>query len=305
MDYGKARMLTETECIIKLFNTLYGNISTGSDFDCITANRPLPCSNCLPRSSAQLTFASSPLPLDSPPLPPFSASAPSPTLVTKPKKPTLTRKMCTQLEAALLGFRNTVRLHEKDHDPHGYIPRTSYFPHPLIQTILNHLTSIQTTEDLQNLLPSWGFHTEHGRSLLALLVAMQTTFSTQRDTARLLRNEKSRIRALAKRQAAETPVSDLAESIIEADTLIDVIIPSSEADVSRDGETSKRGQKRPALTTTSNKPAKRTARAPLASAAAVSETFGPQYQTRNRASARRTEIRDENGQTTLRKLSRR
>jgi hypothetical protein len=268
MDHGKALLLTEKTCYISCLNTIYGNnFSETSTLDCIAAKRPLPCSLCLPCSELALEFPPSPLPEGTPALVAFR----TPTLTTViSKKSSMTRKERAYAELELLKFGEIVRTVESRNDLHGYCPKSSYFPFPIITSILDNLTTINTQQRLGALIPTWTYiKSHHGTALFALILRLQSKMKTDREATRIAQNEKNRAKALAKRQVNNIVQSDAVSSNCEDD--------STPKPTSR--------SKRPALDTVTNRPTKRAARstvtrAPPPSAADVARTFRPQYRTR-------------------------
>jgi hypothetical protein len=286
MDHGKALLLIEKNCYIRCLNFIYGNnFSETLKLDCVAAKRLLPCSLCFPRSALTLEFPPSPLPLGTPSLVAFKIPVSAAVISTKPL---LTRKERAYAEAQLVKFGEIVRVVETPNDLHGYRPRSSYFPVPIITSILDNLTTITTGSILRVVIPTWVFiNSHHEMALLALVLRLNTKVSADRDAARAERNEKNRAKALAKRTAAKASDS-------EGPTPVTV-----------------KRSKRPALDTVTNRPAKRAAkstapRAPVPSVADVARSFRPQYQTRtDRTRLTASAIADENaGQVGLRRSGR-
>jgi hypothetical protein len=273
MDIGKARMLVETKCYIALLNVIYGNLPFEvTTLDCIAAKRRLPCSLCLLRStSAAFNFPSSPQPSDMPTLAPFKA--PINTVTSLQTKPLLNKKELAHLEAELVKFGEVVRIAESAKDIHGYRPRSSYFPIPIINTILDNILGFSTEQEIKDSIPGWIFvDSYHTTALFALILRITTKISSDRDAARSQRNAKARATALAKRVAAQATLIDQTSP-----SDVEVVDPDPPAPVPHP-------LKRPALNTITNQPAKRVTRrsapVPLASVSEVSASFRPAYQTR-------------------------
>lgn len=332
MDRSKAQLLVEQGCLISLRNKIYANPPIEeSILDCITARRTVPCGHCLPKSGVALEFPSSPYSLDEP-LAPFRAearpvqsvlpSSPRPlTLTTVPKsKPDqpMTAKMRSAAEAELMVFGEVVRRQEKANDSGGYAPRSSYFPLPALQSVITNLTRITVTEDLRVLLPQWSHYSAHGGQLFVLVQRLQASFRDQHNTARLLRNQKSRARAQAKRTAAAADQDDDIDELSESETPVHPSLPpalrsfptSSRDDLlsstpspaisapiatSMAGPSNpveKKGGKRPAFENHTNQ--LRAKRARPESAEAVARSFGPAYRTRAGGSRRYRGTSNEN-----------
>ena len=284
MDIGKARMLVEKKCYIALLNFIYGNLpSEITTLDCIAAKRKFPCSLCLLRSPSALNFPSSPQPLDMPALAPFQV--PINTVTSSPTKPLLNKKERTNSETELIKFGEVVRIAESMKDIHGYRPRSSYFPIPIINIILDNLLGFSTEQDIKDAIPSWIFvNSYHTIALLALVLRLVSKILADRDAARSRRNAKARATALAKRLAAQTTLIDQTppSDVKNVDPVPPAPLPPT--------------LKRPALDAITNQPTKRATRrsapVPLASVSEVSASFRPAYQTRTT----RTRIRDVGGE---------
>jgi hypothetical protein len=199
MDHGNALLLTEKKCYIGLLNTVYGNnFSNTSILDCIAAKRRLPCSLCLTHSELALDFPPSPLPEGLPGLVAFKDLTATTVLSTKAL---MTRKERTYADAELLKFGEIVQTTETRNDLHVYRPRSSYFPIPIITSILDSLTTISTEPNLHAIIPTWTYiNSHHGTALFTLILRIQNKISADWETARITRNEKNRAKALAQRQ---------------------------------------------------------------------------------------------------------
>ncbi|KAJ7210266.1 P-loop containing nucleoside triphosphate hydrolase protein, partial [Mycena haematopus] len=118
METAKALMLVEKHCYYALINKHYGNppLET-TTLDCIAADRPLPCSLCLPRSDKVLTFAPSPSAIPFPPLIPQQSNtsrlSSTPSHPSSRRKLKLTAKERKFAGTALKKFRNTLRVQEQ------------------------------------------------------------------------------------------------------------------------------------------------------------------------------------------------
>jgi len=274
MDLGKAGVLVEKKCYIANFNLLYGNETTFRD--CIEAGRRLPCSLCISRSNATFDFPPSPLPAGCPPFPVLviPPNPPSSSLVVARSVPALTRKEQALALPELTKFSKSVRIAQKGLSDHRYAPSSSYFSPPTIQLVVDQLMEITTEEELQTAIPLWRYHSQHGTRLLAIITMLQMQFNISREEARLLRNEKNRAAAAAKRVAAAS--------------LINLNSSNSHVTVSQSRIPVAKTNRRPPLDAITNIPAKRprAAPAPQASARAVAQTYRPQYQTRTVPAAR-------------------
>ncbi|KAJ7458254.1 P-loop containing nucleoside triphosphate hydrolase protein, partial [Mycena latifolia] len=172
MNNEKALMLTIKGCLIVLFNKIFGNTAPGSDLDCITLPRRLPCSNCLPHFSGVLVFEPSPLPSGPERLRPFSKPATSRAGAAAPYRPKntkLTREMRSTADARLRKFRVEVQILERDYDLYGTTPASSYLSNPIITSLLDNLLIIWTREVLVTKIPGWKYHERRGEALFALI----------------------------------------------------------------------------------------------------------------------------------------
>jgi hypothetical protein len=225
MELFKALVLVEKVCYIACLNRIYGNLPLAiTTLDCIAAERPLPCSLCMQRSGLTLKFGPSPLPPGYPPLPPFSSvpttaagpSTASGTATTStttkkklPKSPAaiaaanekklkLTCKERTLAETALGQFGESVYQAERDNGPYPYIPRSSYFPSPMMQKILDELMKITTMEVLTSYTASWMHLPAHGIALLHVITGLRDKFMALRNDARIIRNANAHAAAALK-----------------------------------------------------------------------------------------------------------
>jgi hypothetical protein len=284
MNNEKALMLTVKRCLIAFFNKLYGNSGDAVELDCITAARRLPCSNCLPRFIGPLSFPPSPLPAGSLPLAPFaSASRPPPTSTETVRGPQTTHKLTKAMriaaEAKLRLFRDRVHKSERNRTSHGYTPASSYFPNPAINSILDHLLAISTVENIAATIPKWKYLAGHGTALLELVKTLQADFILEFETARVQKNAANRAKAKAKRRA-DSPEEELSDEDEDSE------IPENDApaaaavdEPARPSPTRKRG---PLEDATNEAPRSKRPRAPLLSAAVVSDSYRPQYTARTR-----------------------
>ncbi|RDB16841.1 ATP-dependent DNA helicase RecQ [Hypsizygus marmoreus] len=332
IDHAKARLLVEQGCIIALRNIVYRNPPLEMTArDCIAASRPVPCSRCLPRTNITLDFPASPVDPSLPLLVPFCtpSSLPlpiAPVDIQGKAEHALTAKMRESVTKSLGEFRDIVRKQEKGLDLTGCTPRASYFPASLVTCIVTNLLSINSTEDVANLIPTWTHLPHQCLPLFNLLTQLQMKIRVQRDTARLLWNEKNRLRMKSRREAQkgtskEDEPSDTDE--LEASIIDEVALPvnaegddgicdngmedtvdaaptedisaAGPLDITFPGSTVP--SKRPALQDDTNgaipKHARRAVRAPLSSSAIVSQSYRPLYRTRPTRS-RGSHVTDEN-----------
>ncbi|KAF5381943.1 hypothetical protein D9615_004202 [Tricholomella constricta] len=307
LDIPKARLLVKDKCLILLRNTVYRNPPLElTARSCITACRRVPCSLCLPLSSITLEF---PPPLRDPshsPLAPFRTppglictSQVSASQVSAKGELSLKPKMREEVMKSLDVFRNSIRKLEKGSDPTGCTPRAAYFPAPLATLVVTHLMSITAVEDIKLLLSDWVYLSGHATRLNELVLQLQEKFRAQHNEIRLLQNEKNRIRAKAKRDAASNEAGDTPDGNDELEDeadhdhkLVGVVVPSPSP-----VKPPTSSMKRAALSDDTNgsapKCARRAPRAPQASSSEVSQSFGPRYRTRTDRS-RRARITDEN-----------
>jgi hypothetical protein len=271
MDNGKARYLTETVCLIACMNRIYGNANTA---DCITANRLLPCSLCLHRNPRIIHFPPSPLPSGHHPLIPLIPYTP---VSSDIRLSTLTAKERVRVEPKLLQFAEMVRQAEKKSDIHGYCPRSSYFSLPTIAAVLDGLLTITTAEALLIVIPRWTFHAQHGPTLLVLIAELQLAVKGTRQDAHDVKKAKSRAAYAAKKAAALPAFNASTTNSHDIQPRADTVPRAS--------------HKRPALDLLTNKRAKRPA---LATVAAVSASYRPQFQPRSRQAIHTGSVTDEN-----------
>ncbi|KAJ7759723.1 P-loop containing nucleoside triphosphate hydrolase protein [Mycena maculata] len=293
MNNEKAMMLTTTGCLIVFFNKLFCNSTPGSQLDCIARPRRLPCSNCLPRLSGSLVFAPSPLSSGSRRLRPFSEpkAKAKPAASAQPKNQKPTVKMRSTADAELRELRVRVQKLERDYDVYGFMPASSYLSNPIITALLDNLLVIWTREVLPMTIPSWKHNERHGQALFKLIRSLQLKFAAIFETVRLEKNRKARI----KRQVAagKGGISDDeeggdadAESEDEGDLEeapgVDEAVENT---VSAPTEPVKRKRHHVLEDATNVQPASkrvRATRAPLKSAEATAESFGPVYRPRVR-----------------------
>ncbi|KAF7360481.1 ATP-dependent DNA helicase RecQ [Mycena venus] len=279
MNNEKALMLSTMECLIAFFNKLYDNSGETSRLDCIAAKRRLPCSNCRPQFIGPLFFPPSPLPIGAPPLAAFTAvdkpPLPSSTTTSGAAKQArkLTKAMRATAETELRLFRERVHRYERDRVSHGYTPASSYFPNPAITSILDHFLAISTVDNLATIVPKWKHRDRHGSALLELIENLQGTFARDLEAARLQKKAANRAKAKAKKRHADESDDEMVEEEDEV----------SEEEPPAAAPSKPATRKRSALEDTTNEePKPKRPRAPLLSAAAVAESFRPQYTTRTR-----------------------
>ncbi|KAF8056278.1 P-loop containing nucleoside triphosphate hydrolase protein [Lyophyllum atratum] len=303
MDISKARLLSARGCLTALRNVTYHNPPLEQTrLDCVIARRAVPCGRCLPLTDIILEFSA---PAELSPLPPFrtprsSAAPSSASSIPAPQKRelALTGKMREEVTRSLDHFRDSVRKLEKGLQVTGRTPRAAYFPTPLATQIAINLMAINTIGDIEKLIPDWEYLPRHATHLFEHVSQLQATFRAQHEDARLVRNEKNRLRAKAKREAANGAIDEEVEteagvvSMTEKEPPVvgpsDVVHPSSAAPT-----------KRPALADDTNMVAPKRARRgprPLESSSEVTQSFGPFYRPRSDRS-RRSCVTDEN--TTL------
>ncbi|KAJ7223334.1 P-loop containing nucleoside triphosphate hydrolase protein, partial [Mycena pura] len=184
MDPMKARMLTETSCYNALVNDYYGNppLET-TTLDCVAANRPLPCSNCISRSKKNLVFASPPgtPSFETLALPVAPARARSTFPMPPPKKKKLTKKERKSAEAALIDYRKT--LCEEQHLLGNYTehPISLFLPSSLQTLILDKFLTIESSSAFDLLLSTWRHRELHTRTLFKLVTELQSTINEDRE----------------------------------------------------------------------------------------------------------------------------
>ncbi|KAJ7711788.1 hypothetical protein B0H14DRAFT_2645612 [Mycena olivaceomarginata] len=199
MEPVKVLMLVETTCYNALMNKHYGNppleITT---LTCITANRLLPCSLCLPHSNKTFHFDAPPTTIVLPPL--TSQSSPhSPTQSTSNKKLKLTVKERDPARSTLKKFRNNLRFAEQN------AGRFRHHPPALFNQILDNLLSLVSSSDLYPLLGQWYHRETHTDALFEAVVEIQTKIHGKRERARLEKNRKAReTRQANKRKAVDS-----------------------------------------------------------------------------------------------------
>ncbi|KAJ7602745.1 P-loop containing nucleoside triphosphate hydrolase protein [Mycena polygramma] len=210
MNNEKALMLTTKQCLHVFFNRLYGNDTPGALLDCIALPRRLPCSNCLPRFVGPLYLPTPPgslVPFSTP----LTATSSAPSRPTKNQK--LTKKMRSTAELELRKFRDRVYSLERDNEPHGYTPASSYLSTPIITTLLDNFLHISSTGKLSATIPRWKHHSRHGSPLLAIITNLQQEFTAQFEAARIERNKKNLARTKSKRAAALSDSEGEAEDV--------------------------------------------------------------------------------------------
>jgi hypothetical protein len=93
------------------------------------------------------------------------------------KKLKLSRKERAEVEMALIEFGETVWQAEHYSGLHPYRPRSSYFPSPMIQSILDGLMKIHTMEVLATHSASWAHHSGHSAALLDVITHLRIKFT--------------------------------------------------------------------------------------------------------------------------------
>ncbi|KAJ7776978.1 P-loop containing nucleoside triphosphate hydrolase protein [Mycena maculata] len=222
MPHEKALILTETHCYIAFINRHYSNppLET-STLDCIAANRLLPCSLCLTRAKRTLVFSapssSTILPVLTPP-----SAVPS-RKVAIPRKLKLKLKEKDNVTAALIVFRDKLRVKEQMQRKFRNMPATLFLPTSLQTTILDNLLSLKSETDLVPLLTAWPHRMQHTAALFSCIKTIQRSIHAQREVDRVARNAKAQeTRQKAKRKRAGDESQE--EGADDANTA--VVLPS-------------------------------------------------------------------------------
>ncbi|KAJ7752951.1 P-loop containing nucleoside triphosphate hydrolase protein [Mycena metata] len=283
MDPLKARLLTEITCLNAVVNDHYANppLDT-STVDCIAANRPLPCSLCLPQSGKTLIFA---VPPDSPRFEPLAlpaAPAPSTFPLPPPKKNKLTKKERKPAAAALIAYRDT--LCEEQHLIGNFIehPISLFLPSTFQTALLDKLITLESRTAFDIVIKDWRHRGLHGTTLFNLVSKLRSDVHDERGTTRLARNAAQRQkrkdgqprRSGTKRKApsseeSEEEQSDSSES--DSDSSMPAAVLTPPPTVTR------KPRKRPALGTVTNAPKTKSVKAPAPSAAEVAKEYRPAY----------------------------
>ncbi|KAJ7729326.1 P-loop containing nucleoside triphosphate hydrolase protein [Mycena metata] len=269
MDPLKARLLTEVTCLNAVVNDHYGNppLNT-STIDCIAANRPLPCSLCLPRSGKTLVFAAPP---DAPcfealaiPAPP----APSTFPLRPPKKNKLTKKERKPAAAALIEYRDT--LCEEQHLIGNFTehPISLFLPSTLQTTLLDKLITLESRTGFDTLIKDWRHRELHGTTLFTLISKLRADTHDQREAARLARNATQRqkrkngqLRKSGTKRKAQSSEESEEEQRDSSGSDSDSSMPA--AVLTPPPTVARKPRKRPALGTVTNAPKTKSAKVPL------------------------------------------
>ncbi|KAJ7190124.1 P-loop containing nucleoside triphosphate hydrolase protein [Mycena pura] len=194
LEHSSALVLSELTCYTAAINRIYRNppLET-STLDCISARRPLPCSLCAKRKNIKISFPSPPLPtgITLAPFRPPTISQSSP-LSTEEKKLKLKKKERDLVTCALEKFANGVRLVEQRQPENQHRPKSSYFLSTFRDALAAKLLSLKSLFDVHALVSSWLFPASHPGSLYDLVVELQATICSDRNTARLKKNAKQR-----------------------------------------------------------------------------------------------------------------
>ncbi|KAJ7453181.1 P-loop containing nucleoside triphosphate hydrolase protein [Mycena latifolia] len=296
MEHAKALVLVEENCYIVALNRIYGNPPENVTLlNCIVAKRRLPCSLCATRNKTTLSFLAPPLPSGIT-LPPFSPSPSEQTPSSTQKKLKLTNKEREQVEPALVAFGETVRLAERKSINHQNRPKSSFFPASVVTAILDKLLSLHSRADLFATVESWVFAHDHSDKLYLIVQKLQKKIRAQREQARLEKNAKQRATRQARNPARKKTTRDFDSE--QEDEEEDDEEAQHEGSSSSDDETQEHPRSSPipppakrsktALKEVTNQkrpPRARATKKVLESAAAVTETYRPQYRTSRRRAA--------------------
>ncbi|KAJ7214351.1 P-loop containing nucleoside triphosphate hydrolase protein [Mycena pura] len=291
IEHAAALVLSESTCYTAAINKIYRNppLET-STLDCISAHRPLPCSLCATRKNIKISFSSPPLPAGvtlAPFCPPSFAQ--SPPLSTEEKKLKLKKKERDLVVCALEKFANGVRLVEQRHTENQHRPKSSYFPSTFRDALAANLLSLNSLFDVHALVSSWIFAASHAGALYDLVVELQATIRSDRDTARLKKNAKQRASRTTKQIDADD-VDEEAEEGEESESADDEHSPPSSPapppakrsktvhhTVLEDVTNQSRSKRR---APSSRKPTQKgSAKASLPTVASITADFGPAYRT--------------------------
>ncbi|KAJ7059061.1 P-loop containing nucleoside triphosphate hydrolase protein [Mycena amicta] len=152
MDLGKAKLLTETVCLVASRNRTWNNPPIEkTTMDCITAKRPLPCSLCSARAKIVVELPSHAMPTKflEPPPPLARAPVPRSQMLRKVDRP--------DVKIALELFADTLFKAERFRYPHR--PESWFFPPSIRALLVDNCLRLETRDDLVRLLASkkWPF----------------------------------------------------------------------------------------------------------------------------------------------------
>ncbi|KAK6974154.1 P-loop containing nucleoside triphosphate hydrolase protein [Favolaschia claudopus] len=211
IEHSAALVLSESKCYIAAINRIYQNppLET-SALDCISAKRLLPCSLCGKRKKINIEFPSSPLPSGMT-LPPFIAlaTAHSAPLTPEEKKLKLSKKEREDVMLALGKFAEDLRRAEQHHPDNQHRPKSAYFPSSLREHLAAKLLSLDSLFDLHALLTTWNFASSYAGLLYDLVVELQATIRSDRETARLEKNAKQRATRSSKKAREMSEVDEM------------------------------------------------------------------------------------------------
>ncbi|KAF7325215.1 P-loop containing nucleoside triphosphate hydrolase protein [Mycena kentingensis (nom. inval.)] len=141
MDVGKARLLTESTCLIAARNRAWENPPLlETERDCIAAQRLHPCSLCASRSTTTDVIPSHPL------VHPFRSPPPSAPRTSNPRSETLRKAEKPEIESMLAEFGEVVFTERRGE--HRGRPRAWFFPLSLRQDICSSALKMRSRDDL-------------------------------------------------------------------------------------------------------------------------------------------------------------
>ncbi|KAK7031989.1 P-loop containing nucleoside triphosphate hydrolase protein [Favolaschia claudopus] len=296
LDILQALLLTEQTCYVAVWNRIYQNppLST-TTLNCIAAKRPLPCSLCAKRANITLSFPSPPLP-DHIVLPPFTPPAGTQPIVlsASDKKLQLKKKERELASAELAEFGNKLRLAEQRRSANIHRPKSSYFPVSISTLILDKFLSIDSVQCLSDLVQPWIFARTQSFTLYDVILDLQATIRSDRETARLKNNakqsnkSKSRRKSKKKKKVADSSESEDMEEVEVEESEVEHETTSSGDDEGRRRSSpvpppAKRTRRSTVLDDVTNQAAgsrrQTTADKTKITSAAISATYRPAYRT--------------------------
>ncbi|KAF9002661.1 hypothetical protein BDZ89DRAFT_1146367 [Hymenopellis radicata] len=175
MEPAKARLITETVCLIAALNREYGNPPAETAYlDCVAAKRRLLCSLCAQRYGRNQ-------PVVSPSYPP-EVVLPPPFLLPAPKSKAKSSDKISKEDRVLITSRLqdlAIRIWRENHvkDEYRHLPRSAYFPPSLSKLVISRIRSLGSVADLLSLIGplSWRFAFQYGSDLYSLIAQIQVS----------------------------------------------------------------------------------------------------------------------------------
>ncbi|KAJ7203349.1 hypothetical protein GGX14DRAFT_570225 [Mycena pura] len=128
--------------------------------------------------------------------------------------------------SAVEKFADRVYLVEQRHPDNQHRPKSSYFPSVFREALAEKLLFSDSLSDVHALVSSWIFAASHAGSLYDLVVELQATIRSDRNTARLKKNAKQRASRTTKQVDADD-VDEEAEEGEESESADDEHSPPS------------------------------------------------------------------------------